>query len=70
MLQNAIYLGVSEESTFGYQTAQYNCQLILRYFFPSPYDSAKYSDRKACLLNFISTKRTIPEVSSHSRESN
>jgi len=70
MLENATYLGTSKECTFGHQATQYNCQLILCYFFPNPYDSAKYFDRKAQLLNFISTKRAIPEVSSHSRESN
>lgn len=43
---------------------QYNCQLILRYFFPNPYDSVKYFGRKGQLLHFISTKRTITEVSS------
>lgn len=53
-LENASYLGTSEECTFGYQTTQYNCQLILCYFFfPNPYDSAKYFDRKAhCLALF------------------
>lgn len=35
MLENATYLGASEERTFGSQMTQYNCQLILHCFFPN-----------------------------------